>query len=73
VGVERVFVGVGRQEREGQTRRRGQEVQCGFFGRQMRAPSSMRAWLCIPGFLLGTIKAARDWSWVEEGEQRFLA
>ena len=69
----RVFVGVGRREREGQTRRRGQKEQCGFLGRQMRAPSSIRAWLCIPGFLLGTIEAARDWSWVGEGERRFLA
>jgi len=71
--VGRVFVGVGKQEREGQTLRRGQEVQWGFFGRQMRAPSSMRAWLWIPGFLLGTIEAAMDWSWAGEGERRFFA
>jgi hypothetical protein len=40
---------------EGQALRRGQWVQRGFFGKQIRAPNSINDWLCVPGSFLGTI------------------
>ena len=43
VGLGREVVGRGSLFLDGQTERRGQWEQSGIFGRQTRAPSSMRA------------------------------